>query len=334
MNLIIPMAGRGSRLRPHTLTIPKPLVPVAGKPIVQHLVEDLAAMTPRSFDNIAFVIGDFGAQVEADLLALAESLGAQGHIRHQEEPLGTAHAVWCANEFLEGEAVVAFADTLFRADFNLDDGADGHLFVKRIEDPRQFGVVVLDEHGVIESYAEKPQEPVSDLAMIGIYHFKDASGLHREIGGLIDRDERKGNEYQLPDALRALTEQGVKFLPGEVDAWMDCGNRKVTVETNGRVLEFMGDDAQVHAGAIVEDSIVIPPCEILPGAVLRQSVVGPRVTVGPDTRIERSVLQDCLIGSHSAIEGAHLVGAMVGHHATVRKAAGDLSIGDYCEVEC
>ena len=214
MNLIIPMAGRGSRLRPHTLTVPKPLVSVAGKPIVQRLVEDLASMSPRPFDNIAFVIGDFGPAVEKDLLSLAESLGAKGHIRHQEQPLGTAHAVWCAQEFLDGEAVVAFADTLFRADFNLDDGADGHLFVKRIEDPRQFGVVVLDDAGVIQAYAEKPEEPVSDLAMIGIYHFRDAAGLKREIGKLIDGGVQKGGEYQLPDALRELTEQGVRFKIG------------------------------------------------------------------------------------------------------------------------
>ena len=252
MNLIIPMAGRGSRLRPHTLTVPKPLVSVAGKPIVQRLVEDLAAMTPRQFDNIAFIIGDFGPQVEQDLLNLATSLGAEGHIRHQDQPLGTAHAVWCAQEFLEGETVVAFADTLFRADFNLDDGSDGHLFVKRIDDPRQFGVVVLNDDGVIKEYAEKPETPVSDLAMIGIYHFKDATGLKREIGALIESGAQKGGEYQLPDALRALTEQGVRFMPGEVDAWMDCGNRQVTVETNGRVLDFMGDAAQVHKGATVE----------------------------------------------------------------------------------
>lgn len=333
MNLIIPMAGRGSRLRPHTLTVPKPLVHVAGKPIVQHLVEDLAAMTPRSFDNIAFVIGDFGAEVEADLLDLAARLGAQGHIRHQDQPLGTAHAVWCAQDLLEGEAVVAFADTLFRADFHLDPAADGHLFVKRIEDPRQFGVVVLGQDGAIDGYAEKPEEPVSDLAMIGIYHFRDAAGLRREIGKLIDHDVRHGDEFQLPDALRALTDQGVRFQPGEVSAWMDCGNRKVTVETNGRMLEFMGDQAQVHPGVTVEDSVVIPPCEILPGAVLRQSVVGPRVTIGPDTVVEQSVLRDCLIGGHSLIQGAHLQGAMIGQHATVRTTPSDLSLGDFCEIQ-
>ena len=333
MNLIIPMAGRGSRLRPHTLTVPKPLVSVAGKPIVQRLVEDLAAITPRRFDNIAFIIGDFGPQVEEDLLKLADSLGAKGHIRHQDNPLGTAHAVWCAQEFLEGETVVAFADTLFRADFNLDDGSDGHLFVKRIEDPRQFGVVVLNAEGVITEYAEKPEVPVSDLAMIGIYHFKDAAGLKREIGQLIENGEQKGGEYQLPDALRALTEQGVKFVPGEVNAWMDCGNRKVTVETNGRVLEFMGKDAKVHPGATVENCQILPPCEILPGAVLRESVIGPRVTVGSGTVIVRSNIQDSLIGEHTHIEGAYLHGAMIGSHAKVKRTAGDLSLGDFSEIQ-
>ena len=157
--------------------------------------------------------------------------------------MGTAHAVWCAKELLEGETVVAFADTLFRADFQLNAEADGHLFVKRIEDPRQFGVVVLDGSGAIVEYAEKPETPVSDLAMIGIYHFRDGAALRREIDVLIDNDMRKGGEFQLPDAFRALTEQGARFMPGEVDDWMDCGNRNATVETNGRMLEFLGDQA-------------------------------------------------------------------------------------------
>ena len=334
MNLIIPMAGRGSRLRPHTLTVPKPLVHVAGKPIVEHLVEDLAAMSPRRFENIAFVIGDFGAEVESDLLALAARLGAKGHIRKQEQPLGTAHAVWCAEDLLQGETVVAFADTLFRADFQLDDAADGHLFVKRIEDPRQFGVVVLDAEGIIREYAEKPEEPVSDLAMIGIYHFKDGGALRREIQGLIDNGAAamKGGEYQLPDAFRALTEKGARFLPGEVSAWMDCGNRRVTVETNGRVLEFMGEKAQVHPEATVENCVVIPPCHVLPGAVLRNAIIGPRVTVGGHTTVEDSILKDCLVGGHSHIAGARLEGAMIGHHASVIRTPEDVSVGDFCEL--
>lgn len=334
MNLIIPMAGRGSRLRPHTLTVPKPLVHVAGKPIVQHLVEDLAAMSPRPFDNIAFVIGDFGEAVEADLLALAAKLGAKGHIHHQDQPLGTAHAVWCAKELLEGETVVAFADTLFRADFQLDAAADGHLFVKRIEDPRQFGVVVLDDTGAIVEYAEKPETPVSDLAMIGIYHFRDGAALRREIDVLIDNDMRKGDEFQLPDAFRALTEQGARFMPGEVDDWMDCGNRRVTVETNGRMLEFLGDQANTAPDVTVENSVIIPPCIIQDGAVIRNAVIGPRVTIGPHTRVEGSVLRDCLIGGHAHLEGAHLAGSMVGNHARIVRSAEDISLGDYSESTC
>lgn len=329
MNLIIPMAGRGSRLRPHTLTVPKPLVHVAGKPIVQHLVEDLAAMSPRPFEHIAFVIGDFGDAVEADLLALAEQLGARGHICHQEQPLGTAHAVWCAKEWLDGETIVAFADTLFRADFQLDAAADGHIFVKRIEDPRQFGVVVLDHDGHITEYAEKPEEPVSNLAMIGIYHFKDGATLRREIDHLIDNDMRHGDEFQLPDAFRALTEQGARFRPGEVSAWMDCGNRKATVETNGRMLEFLGDSAGVHPSVSIEDSVVIAPCIIQEGAVIRGSVIGPRVTIGPGTHVERSVLQDCLIGGTTRLEGVSLSGSMVGSHVIIQRHPEDLSIGDY-----
>ncbi|MCH1575923.1 MAG: NTP transferase domain-containing protein [Flavobacteriales bacterium] len=331
MNLIIPMAGRGSRLRPHTLTVPKPLVHVAGKPIVQHLVEDLAAMSPRPFDNIAFVIGDFGEAVEADLLALAAKLGAKGHIRHQDQPLGTAHAVWCAKELLEGETVVAFADTLFRADFQLNAEADGHLFVKRIEDPRQFGVVVLDGSGAIVEYAEKPETPVSDLAMIGIYHFRDGAALRREIDVLIDTDMRKGGEFQLPDAFRALTEQGARFMPGEVDDWMDCGNRNATVETNGRMLEFLGDQATTSPDATVENSVIIPPCIIQEGAVIRNAVVGPRVTIGPHSCVEDSLLRDCLIGGHSHIEGARLTESMVGNHVRIVRKAEDISLGDYSE---
>jgi glucose-1-phosphate thymidylyltransferase len=334
MNLIIPMAGRGSRLRPHTLTVPKPLVHVAGKPIVQHLVEDLAAMSPRPFDNIAFVIGDFGEQVEADLLALAAALGAKGHIRHQEQPLGTAHAVHCAKELLEGETVVAFADTLFRADFQLDAEADGHLFVKRIEDPRQFGVVVLDDTGAIVEYAEKPEKPVSDLAMIGIYHFRDGAALRREIDVLIDNDMRKGNEFQLPDAFRALTEQGARFMPGEVNDWMDCGNRKATVETNGRMLEFLGDKATTAPNATIENSVIIPPCIIQEGAVVRHSVIGPRVTIGPGTHVSHSVLNDCLIGGNSHIDGARMSDSMVGNHARIARSPEDVSLGDYSESTC
>src|SRR5688500_5031469 len=169
MNMIIPMAGLGKRLRPHTLTVPKPLLPVGGKPIVHRLVEDIAKSCPEKIDEIAFVIGDFGKEVEDELVAVAEKLGAKGSIFYQHQALGTAHAVLCAEACLTGPVVVAFADTLFRADFTIDKNADGILWVNQIENPSAFGVVTLDKDGNIQDFVEKPKTFVSDLAMIGIY---------------------------------------------------------------------------------------------------------------------------------------------------------------------
>ena len=177
MNIIVPMAGRGSRLRPHTLTVPKPLIKVGGKPIVHRLVEDISKMCKEKIDEVAFVIGDFGEQVEKELIAVAKELGAKGSIHYQKEPLGTAHAVLCAEQCLEGPVIVAFADTLFKADFQISEGIDGMIWVKQIEDPSAFGVVKLNATNEIVDFVEKPTEFVSDLAMIGIYFFKDGAAL-------------------------------------------------------------------------------------------------------------------------------------------------------------
>ena len=210
------MAGRGSRLRPHTLTIPKPLVPVGGKPIVQRLVEDITKVCGEAVDEIAFIIGDFGDQVEKDLITVAENLGAKGSIYHQEEALGTAHAILCAKESLEGNIVVAFADTLFKADFILDANAEGIIWVSQIDDPSAFGVVKLNDDNIITDFIEKPQEFVSDLAIIGIYYFKDGAYLKDELQYLIDNEITDKGEYQLTDALENMKQKGTKFAPGEV----------------------------------------------------------------------------------------------------------------------
>ena len=188
MKIIVPMAGRGSRLRPHTLTIPKPLIPVAGKPIVQRLVEDIVQVCGKEVDEIAFVIGDFGKEVENNLLNIAESLGAKGSIYYQDEPLGTAHAILCAQESLVGNCVVAFADTLFKADFKLDSSKDGIIWVSQIDDPSAFGVVKLNDENEITDFVEKPNTFVSDLAIIGIYYFNDGAYLKRELQYLLDNN--------------------------------------------------------------------------------------------------------------------------------------------------
>lgn len=328
------MAGRGSRLRPHTLTTPKPLIPVGGKPIVHRLVEDIASVCNEAIDEIGFVIGDFGDEVEKELIQVAEQLGAKGHIFHQDEPLGTAHAVLCAEPLLEGKVVVAFADTLFKADFQMEDHVDGVLWVKQIEDPSAFGVVKLNEEGHITDFVEKPQTFVSDLAMIGIYYFKHGEALREELHYLIDNGVIKSGEYQLPDALRRMTEKGTKFVPGEVSEWLDCGNKAVTVHTNQRVLEFdreRGVDTVAKSAKVI-NSVVIPPCFIGEDVHIVNSVIGPHVSIGAGSHISNSVITDSLIQAKTRIEQAQLAHSMIGLHSTVKGKAQDLSIGDYTTI--
>ena len=334
MNIIVPMAGRGSRLRPHTLTVPKPLIKVGGKPIVHRLVEDISKMCKEKIDEVAFVIGDFGEQVEKELIAVAKDLGAKGSIHYQKEPLGTAHAVLCAEQSLEGPVIVAFADTLFKADFKISEGIEGMIWVKQIDDPSAFGVVQLNATNEIVDFVEKPTEFVSDLAMIGIYFFKDGAALKRELNYLLDNNMQKGGEYQLPDALRRLTEKGTIFLPGKVDAWLDCGNKKVTVDTNKNVLNFDHEKGLnlVDKNADIINSTIIQPCFIGAGAKIIDSVVGPHVSIGENTIVRSSVLSNCLIQNDSSLAHLNLKDSMVGTLVEIHQKPKDLSVGDFTKI--
>jgi len=333
MNLIIPMAGRGSRLRPHTLTVPKPLVPVAGKPIVQRLAEDLTASLGEKVDNIAFVIGDFGAEVPKQLMKIAEGLGAKGHVFTQDQPLGTAHAILCAQEVLEGPTMIAFADTLFKADFAFDTSTEGIIWAQRVEDPSAFGVLKLDDHGIITDFVEKPTTFVSDLAIVGIYFVNDGTGLKRELQYLIDNDIKDKGEYQLTNALEALKAKGVKFRPGTVEEWLDCGNKGAVVHTHQRVLELKAKTEKlVDDTATIENSVVLEPCFIGPGARIVNSVVGPHVSLGANSTIEGSVVKNTIIQHDTTVTGATLSDSMIGSNASYTGNAADVSIGDYSNV--
>jgi glucose-1-phosphate thymidylyltransferase len=332
MKIIVPMAGRGSRLRPHTLTIPKPLLPVAGKPIVQRLVEDIAKVSDENIDEIAFIIGDFGTETEEQLKEIAKSLGAKGSLYHQDEALGTAHAILCAKDSLEGNVVVAFADTLFRADFKLDTENDGIIWVNQIDNPSAFGVVKLDEEGTITDFVEKPKEFVSDLAIIGIYYFKSGEKLRNELQYLIDNDIRENGEYQITNALENMKQKGAKFKTGQVTAWMDCGNKNVTVETNQRVLAFEGKNI-IEGNYTNENSVIIEPCFIGENVVLKNTIIGPHVSVGNNTTIENSVIENSIIQNETFIYNGNLKNSMIGNKVNFQGKAQDLSIGDYTEMK-
>ncbi len=330
------MAGRGSRLRPHTLTIPKPLIPIAGKPIVHRLVEDIAGVINQKIDEIAFIIHkDFGKQVEKDLIAIAEKLGTKGTIYYQNEALGTAHAIMCAKESMSGPVVVAYADTLFRADFTLDTSADSVIWVKQVEDPSAFGVVQLNENNQIVDFVEKPKEFVSDLAIIGIYYFKSGETLRSELQYLLDNNIVKGGEYQLTDALENMKEKGLKFVPGKVDEWMDCGNKNVTVDTNSRLLQFLHQDGEnlINPSVKLENAMIIPPCYIGNDVVVMNSTIGPNVSLGNGCHVIDSTIKNSLIQTHAHIKNASLDNAMIGNHAVFNGAFSSISIGDYSVLE-
>ncbi len=329
MRIIVPMAGMGKRMRPHTLTVPKPLVPIAGKPIVQRLVEDIAKVCGQKVDEVAFIIGNFGKETEAKLINIAESVGAKGTIYYQDQPLGTAHAILCAGPSLDGNLVVAFADTLFKADFTLDTTPDGTIWVQKVEDPKPFGVVTLDDKGIITKFVEKPETFVSDLAIIGIYYFKDGAYLKKELQYLIDNDIKDKGEYQLTNALDNMKAKGSAFKPGKVTEWLDCGNKDSTVQTNERYLEFIKNEDLVSKTAKITNSIVIQPVFIGENAEITNSIIGPHVSIGKGTKVTDSIVKKSIIQENSSIKNANVSNSMLGNFASLEGSTLDLSVGDF-----
>lgn len=330
MKLIIPMAGMGKRMRPHTLTTPKPLIKVAGKAIVQHLVEDIAQVCPETITEVNFVVGRFGDATEMLLKEIAEGIGAKSTISYQDEALGTAHAILCAAESLEDKVIVAFADTLFKADFKLDTDAEGIIWTSQVENPEAFGVVQIDQKGLVEAFVEKPETFVSDRAIIGIYYFKDGKRLRSELQRLIDEDIRiKGGEFGLTDALEHMKSEGVDFRIDTVTEWLDCGNKDATVFTNQRVLENKYPEGSVHSSAVLTNCQLIQPCMIGPHVKIDNSVIGPWVSIGPNSAIKNSVIQNCIIQGDSVIKNIVLHNSMVGNHVTINNKQEELSVGDY-----
>lgn len=331
MNIIIPMAGMGKRMRPHTLTTAKPLIPVAGKPIVQRLVEDIIATSNEKVEEIAFIIApNFGKDVEQHLCHVAESLGAKPRICYQEVAMGTAHAILCAKESLKGNVFIAFADTLFKASFSIDTNKDAIIWTQKVDDPSAFGVVKLNANNEIEAFVEKPKDFVSDLAIIGVYYFKDGENLEKELQRLIDEKIMLKGEYQITDAMDHMLQKGMKFYTDQVEEWLDCGNKDATVYTNQRVLSIKQDSEQlVSETAILENSIVIPPCYIADNVVLKNSVVGPFVSVGRGTVIEDSRIQNSIIQGDCIVKNAQIENSMLGKSVNYNEKPRELSLGDF-----
>ena len=331
------MAGRGSRLRPHSITIPKPMLPVAGSPIVSQLVNEIARVVDQPIEEVAYILGDpafFGPSIVEELTQVAQDLGAKATIYRQLEPLGTGHAVMCAADSLSGPLIVAYADTLIRTDLSLDPTADGMIWVKKVENPTAYGVVKMNEDNHITALVEKPQEFVSDLAVIGIYYFKEGQTIKAELKKNMTQARAQGEEFLLNEGILAMMGKGAVFTPGAVKEWMDCGNPKITLQTNTKMLDILMEEGNklIAEDVITENSQIIPPCYIGPGVVLKNSKVGPHTAIGEGTKIENSVITKSLVQKHSLIQNAQLEGAMIGNHVKYDGTFKFVSIGDYSEL--
>lgn len=333
------MAGRGSRLRPHTLTTPKPLIPVAGQPIVHRLVKDIAKVLKQPIEEIAFILGDpafFGDDVVESLTDLALSLGAKASIYRQDQPLGTGHAIMAAKPSLSGPAVIAYADTLIRAEFDLDPKADAVIWTKEVDSPEAFGVVKLNANNDIVELVEKPKEFVSNQAVIGIYYFKDVAVLRHKLQEVLDHNVTNGGEYQINDGIKLMMADGKLFKTGKVSEWMDCGNKAITIETNAKMLGFLHEEGieQMKSTTVtLDNSKIIEPCFIGEGVMLKDSSIGPNVSIGNHCIIENSTVKNSLIQSYTTIKNANLVEAMIGNHVEFDGRFTKISIGDYSVLE-
>lgn len=327
MKIIIPMAGMGKRLRPFTLTTPKPLIKIAGKSIVHRLVEKIINVTNEKVTDVAFVLGDFPITVNNELTLVANELNFKPHFVYQKEALGTAHAIYQANNLLSGKVVVAFADTLFNASFNIDVKQDVVIWTKKVPNPEQYGVVLKNDN-VITGFKEKPKKFISDEAIIGIYYFKNAELLNEKIKFLLDNKITVSGEYQLTNALQNLLDDGLGFSSQIVDDWMDCGNKNILLQTTAKVLESLPADKQKN----YSNNIFIEPVYIGKNVKLNNSVIGPNVTIEDNSVIDSSIIKNSMVLSNACIETVVINNSIIGNFSSLKFNYKEFSLGDYDEV--
>jgi glucose-1-phosphate thymidylyltransferase len=323
VKVVIPVAGVGTRLRPQTHTIPKALLTVAGKPILGHILDDVLPLAPK---EIVLVIGYMGDRV-VDYME-RDYRGVPVRFVEQEDRKGLGHAIWMTRESLDAgsPALVILGDTIFKADLArvVREGVSS-LGVMEVADPRRFGIVIL-ENGHAKRLVEKPDKPESNLALTGVYFFRDAGLLASSLDQLMARGIRTKGEYQLTDALQLMLDQGEKMTTFTLEGWYDCGKPETLLETNRYLLEQNGRTAEIHG------STVVGPVAIDPRANVERSVIGPHVTIAAGATIRDSVIQNSIVGRNATVERSLLGASLVGENAVVRGAFQALNVGDDSEV--
>ena len=323
LTAIVPVAGAGTRLRPHTHTTPKALLYVAGKPILAHILDDLLALGVR---HLVMVVGHMGDRIREYVDARYASTDLTVSYAEQKEPQGLGHAISLAAPLVPGgPMLILLGDTIFRADFSkLVSGASA-IGVKAVDDPRRFGVVEV-EGGRVKRLVEKPDVPPSHLAIVGVYYLRDGKPLFEALDELVRRDLRTRGEYQLTDALQLLIDHGHELRTFPVEGWYDCGKTETLLETNRQLLELAG------GAPTVPGSVVLPPVAIEPGAEIVNSVIGPHVSIATGTVVKNCVVRNSIINPHARVEDILLQESLVGENAVAQGVFQSLNVGDSSEV--
>lgn len=328
MKVIIPLAGLGTRLRPHTYSKPKPLVSVAGKPVLGHILDELKNLP---IEEVILITGYLGNQIKD---YVGKNYDFKATYVEQPEMLGQAHAINLAKEYVQGntDVLVIFADTIFKTDLSKLTSlkTDGVLYVREVEDPARFGVTVLDKEGIITKLVEKPTEPVSNLAVIGVYYFKDGAGLMQATDEVIQKGKTLGGEYYLADAIQLMIDKGSRFEAFPVDVWEDCGKVDALLQTNQYLLKQMDKVEQPYSK---DDSLIIPPVFIAPDVKLSRSIIGPNVSIAAGAQISDTIVRDSIVNEKAVIECSTLDNSVIGSNATVIGTFRRLNVGDNSEID-
>ena len=328
MKAIIPVAGAGTRLRPHTYTQPKPLIPVAGKPIIANIIDQLIE---NGIHEFVFVIGYLGDKIKNFI----ESKYADYSIKfvYQDERLGIGHALWLAKDEFEKdeELLIVLGDTIIDSDLKeIINSKESCIGVKKVDDPRAFGVVVLGEDDCIKQVIEKPLIPKSNMAIVGIYKINEIPVLIDGLKHIIDNNIRIREEYQLTDALMYMVNQGICIRVSSIENWFDCGKKEILLETNAVLLKRRANN---NALPKFENTIIIPPVSIGQHCEIKNSIIGPNVSVGDHSKIDYTIVKDSIIGNFASIEEAVLHKSIIGNDASIKGLSQSLNIGDNTEID-
>lgn len=328
MKAIIPVAGAGTKLRPHTYTQPKALIPIAGKTILSFIVDQLRE---AGIEEFIFIVGYLGEKIQDYVKTTYPDL--KTHFVYQNERQGTGHAVELTRSLVGNDEVfVALGDTICEYDVKeVVNSPYSMLGVKKVDDPRNFGVAEIDENGAIEHVVEKPSIPKSNMALVGLYKIRETEFLYECLHHIFEQDIRSYGEYNLTDALECMISRGAQFKPFKVKNWFDCGKRETLLTTNALLLKKNGGN--VVDGHDFKDTIIIPPVSIAPGCNISNSIIGPHVTIGANTVVQHSILRDSIIGSYTNLYEVVLDNSLIGSDASVRGLSRTLNIGDNTEID-